>query len=147
MKTQSFLIATVFTIVFTSCDYWGVIYFYNDSDTELFASMAYGYMPPKSLSSYPDTLLPDADEESYYKIFTKVPAHTSRDLLCELGGGNMDNNYLIDNYISVDTVCVFVISPDTFSTYGYVRMAKENHILARYDLSKKDLKQLDARIH
>lgn len=35
MKTQSFLIATVFTIVLTSCEYIGSVRFLNDTDTGL----------------------------------------------------------------------------------------------------------------
>lgn len=119
----------------------------NDTDTGLGVHMAYGYFPPRSWSSYPDTLLPKVDEELFKVMFMRVAPHNQRDLISEIGTWRMNDNHVIDEMIPVDTVCIFIIHPDTFQKYGYLGMVEDYNILARYDLSKKDLKQLNADIH
>lgn len=87
---------------------------YNYSNMDINTLLVWG----ESRSHYPDTLLPSLDmsdvlnrikplERDYWEYF---------------------------KFDGIDTLCLFILSPDTIAQYGWDKVREDYNILARYDL-------------
>jgi hypothetical protein len=86
---------------------------------------------------YPDTILPEAG----YRVFPTIQPNEIRPIL---GRG-----YKIKEFFTIlpnDTMSVFIFHADTLEKYSWEVIRDEYKILKRYDLSLRDLKNMNYTI-
>lgn len=127
------LILIVVSCVLISCEApWGATrsYFFeihNNSDI----SIRYGVY-----KNYPDTLVPDSTSLNFRRLDPKDV-------------GDYDSRDKWPKYFSklpADTLSIFFISQDSISKYGWKQIQSRYLILARKDISLKDLEDSDYTI-
>ena len=156
-KAVLFIFTCVALSLFQGCFFFDIWEFEvdftveNDSDDTLSVYLAMGnsrYAP----TIYPDTCLPANayvgyrdGTDSISDWLVPVPPHCTQGvasyfLNTDYWGNGKYRKFFKENHI--DTLSVFIINSDTLKYYGYDYVARNNVILARYDLSISDMERL-----
>jgi len=127
------------------------VYVNNQTSDSVYVYLATGYFKDE-YTVYPDTMLPKDknlgpkwDNRNLSSYIAIVPpyndGHKER-IIKEIVGREKMSDFFKD-VLPLDTLSVFFFSPDTVRFYGYDRVAAENRIWVRYDLSISDMEMLN----
>jgi hypothetical protein len=137
---------------------WVSIDVENHSEDSILVYLASG----KTLATptvYPDTCLPAESyvgdirlphtNDSISGYLVRIAPHEIADVYgglvsTDYWGHSLKNKFFEEHHIS--TLSFFFIHADSIKKYGYDHIARNNLILARYDLSVSDMRALDLRI-
>ena len=88
-----------------------------------------------------DTILPNIDA---LNLLHKIPKGKQRDM----GGvGKIPDWDEIFEYLSIDTMRIFILATDTVNMYDWNIIQKNYNILQRYDVSVEDLRYLNGCLY
>ena len=88
-----------------------------------------------------DTILPNIDA---LNLLHKIPKGKQ----CDMGGvGKIPDWDEIFEYLSIDTMRIFILATDTVNMYDWNIIQKNYNILQRYDVSVEDLRYLNGCLY
>lgn len=143
MKKYCLIIILILPIIASQCVFEGqsIVTLKNNTDfgiVPLYADAMSGF-------SYPDTLLPDTPIFQGPSLISYVKAHPKDDIGHVYSEPNWKRTLSV--YTTSDTLSVFIFHLDTLLNVPWKEIRDGYKILARYDLTVKDLYDLDDVIY
>lgn len=119
-----------------SCDVFYSMDVYNKSDHNIHVYLGFGSMCDASYKIiYPDTILP------CYNDIYEVGINERK------GNNSLSSWKQVFHDLGTDTISVFILHSDTVKKYSWDIIRSEYKVLKRYDVSLRDLRDLNYTIY